>query len=64
MKPLYSIINKISGHIEGSNGNKYLTLYPTDESKNTLKTYKELWNEIRDSIRTITNNTDKYDENI
>ena len=30
---LYLIINKINGHIEESNENKYLVLIPTDKSK-------------------------------
>ena len=40
--PLYLIINKINGFIEESNGNKHLTLVPTNESKNTLKNMKNL----------------------
>ena len=34
---LHPIINKINGFSEESNKNKYLTLVPTDESKDTLK---------------------------
>ena len=30
LKPLYLVINKLSGCIEESNGNKYLTLVSTD----------------------------------
>ena len=37
VNPLYFIINKINGYTEKSNGNKYLTLVPTDESNKTLK---------------------------
>ena len=37
-------------------------LVPTDESKEKIKKYEELWNKIRDLIRSITNNSDKYDE--
>ena len=40
MNPLYLNIDKINGCIEESNGNKYLTLVPTDESKDTLKSMK------------------------
>ena len=32
-KLLYLIFNKINGYIEESNGNKYMTLVPTDENK-------------------------------
>ena len=38
MQILYTlIINKINGYIEEGNGNKYLTLVPTNESKDILK---------------------------
>ena len=45
---------------EESNENKYMALVPTDESKAIMKKYEV---EIRDQIRTITNNSDNYDEN-
>ena len=53
VNPLYIIIYKINGYIGKSNGNKYFTLVRTDESKYTLKKYEELWNKIRDLIRSI-----------
>ena len=56
VKPLYLIINKINKYIEESIRNKYLTLVSTDESKNTLKKYEELWSKIcRDCIRSTRN---------
>ena len=55
IKSLHLIINKINGYIEESNENKYLTLVPTDESKDTLKRYEELWSKLRDLLRSITN---------
>ena len=55
-------MNKINGYIEESNGNKYLTLVPTHESKDTLKKDEELWNKIRDLIRSLTNNSDNYEK--
>ena len=39
-----------------------MSLVPTDESKDLLRKYKELWNKIKDLIRSITNSSDKYDE--
>ena len=62
VNPLYLIMNKINGYIEESNGNKYLTLVSTYESKDTWKKYEELWNKIRNIIGSITNNSDNYDE--
>ena len=51
VNPLYLIINNTNECIEDGNGNKCLTLVSTDESKNTLKNYGELWNKIRDLFR-------------
>ena len=39
-----------------------MTLIPTDESKDTLKKYEELWTKIRDITRSKTNNSDNYDD--
>ena len=33
VNPLYLIFNKVNGYFEETNGNKYLTLVPTNESK-------------------------------
>ena len=54
VNPLYLIIDKINGYIEKSNGKKYLTLVPTDESKDTKK-HEELRRKIRELIRSIAN---------
>ena len=60
--PLYFIMNKINVYIEVYNGTKYLTLVSTDEIKDTLKIFEELQNNIKDLIRSVTNNLDNYDE--
>ena len=50
--------------IEENNWNKYLTLVSTDERKDTLKKFEELWSKIRNLIRWITNNPgEKYLKN-
>ena len=41
INPLYLITNKINGYVEESNKNKYLTLVPNDDNKDTLKKYEE-----------------------
>ena len=51
VNPLYLIINEITGYIEESNGNKYLTLLSTDINKDTLKRSTGLWDKIKDLIR-------------
>ena len=40
VKPLYLVINKLNGYTEKSSGSKYLTIVPTDERKDTLKSMK------------------------
>ena len=35
-----------------------MTLVPTDESKETLKTYEELWTKVRDRIRSKNDSSD------
>ena len=60
---LYLITNKVNGYFEKINGNKYLTLVPTNESKRKVKKkYEELWSKIRYLIWSITKNSDDYDE--
>ena len=40
--PLYLMLNKMNGYFEEINGNKYLTLVPTNKSKEKIKKYEEL----------------------
>ena len=42
VNPLYLIFSKVNGYFEEINKNKYLTLDPTDESKEIIKQYEEL----------------------
>ena len=44
------------------NGNKYLTLVPTNESKGKIEKYEKLWSKIRELIRSIIKNSDDYGE--
>ena len=67
VKLLYIIIANAIEYIEQHNGNKYLTLVDTDESKDTLKMYGEMLTRINDLIRLdlirlTSNNADDYDE--
>ena len=49
---MYLIISKVDGH--GSKyGSKYLVFDSTDENKEVLKKYTELWNGIKNEIETI-----------
>ena len=59
---LYLIFSKVNGYFEKINGNKYLMLVAINESKEKIKKYEELWSKIRDLIRSITKNSDDYNE--
>ena len=60
--PLYLIFNKVNGYFEELNWNKCSTLFPTNENKEKIKKYEELWDRIRDLIKSITKNSGDYDE--
>ena len=53
VNPLYLMINKIIGHFEEKNGNKYLVLDDLDENKEVSKKYEKVWNRIKNEIETI-----------
>ena len=54
VNPLYLIFVKVNGFFEETNGNKYLSLDPTNENKKKIKKYEELWIKIRNLISSIT----------
>ena len=62
VNPLYLNFSKVNGYFEEINRNKYLTLVPTNESKEKIKKYEKLWIKMRDLIKSITKNLDDYDE--
>ena len=62
VNPLELIFSKMKGYFQENIRNKYLTLIPTNERKEKIKKYEELWIKIRDLIRSVTKNLDVYDE--
>ena len=42
--------------------NNYLPLVPTDENKEIIRKYEELWTKIRNAIRSKTDSSDDYEE--
>ena len=50
VNPLYLIFNKVNGYFEEINKNKYFMLVPTNESKQKIKKYGELWIKIRNLV--------------
>ena len=53
VNPLYLRINHASGYIEEKGVNKYLIFDSTDENKELLKKYNDVFNGIRDKIKEI-----------
>ena len=62
VNPLYLIFRSVNRYLEEINKTKYLMLVPTNESKEKIKKYEELWSKIRALIRSIAKNSDEYDE--
>ena len=62
VNPLYLMFNKMNGYFEEINGNNYLTLFATNDSKDRIKNYEELWIKITDLIMLVTKKADDYDE--
>ena len=62
VNPLYLIISKMNGYFEEINKIKYLTLVLTNENKEKIKKYEELWSKIRDLIISKTKHSDGYYE--
>ena len=55
----------MNGYFEEINKNKYLIPVLTNECKEIIQKYEELWRflfKIRDLVRSITKNSDDYDE--
>ena len=50
---MYLQVNCGNGYIEEKNGNKYLVFDSTDENKELLKKYTDVWNRIKNEIRAI-----------
>ena len=62
VNPLYLIIDKIEGHFEEKNGNKYLILDSTDKNKEVLIKYTKLWDGIKNSIEKVNNKLGEYEK--
>ena len=62
VNPLYLLINHANGYIEEKGVNKYLVFDSTDENKELLKKYNDVFNGIRDKIKEINSNECDYEK--
>ena len=51
--PLYLRVNHASGYIDEKHGKRYLIFNSTDENKEALKKYADVWDGIKYEIKTI-----------
>ena len=59
VNPLYLLINHANGYIEKKGVNKYLIFDSTDENKELLKKYNDVYSGIKNKIEEVSNG--KYD---
>ena len=60
--PLYLNIEHANGYIEEKNGNKSLIFDFTDQNKELLKKYNDVWKGIRDKIEEISTGKCDYED--
>ena len=59
---MYLTIAHASGYIEEKGVNKYLVFDSTDENKELLKKYNDVWNGIRDKIKEVSSGECDYEK--
>ena len=61
--PLYLMINRIKGHFEEKDGNKYLVVSP--ENGDVIQKYQEVFDRLKEIIKKINDYSQptKYDDN-
>ena len=61
VNPLY-LLDHASGYIKGKGVNKYFVFDSTDENKELLKKYNDVWNGIREKIKEINSGKCDYEK--
>ena len=62
VNPLYLLINHANGYIEKKGVNKYLIFDSTDENKELLKKYNDVWNGIKNKIEEVSSGECDYEK--
>ena len=62
VNPLYLRVNHASGYIEEKNENKYLIFDSTDENKDPLKNYNDVWNGIKNKVKAVSSGECEYEK--
>ena len=61
--PLYLLVNHVSGYNAEKCVNKYLIFDSTDENKELLKKYNDVWGGIKDKIEEVSSGEYDYKNN-
>ena len=62
VNPLYLRVDHVNGYIEEKGVNKYLVFDSTDENKELLKKYNDVFNGIRDKIKEVSSDECNYEK--
>ena len=62
LNPFYLRIDHANGYIEEKGVNKCLVFDSTDENKELLKKYNDVWNGVRDKIKEVSSNECDYEK--
>ena len=62
VNPLYLLIDHASRNIEEIGANKYLVFDSTDENKELLKKYNDVWNGIKNKIKEVSDSECDYEK--
>ena len=62
MNPLYLLVNHANRYIEEKGVNKYLIFDSTDENKELLKKYNDVWNGIKNKIEEVSSGKCDYEK--
>ena len=62
VNPLYLLVNHANGYIEEKGVNKYLIFDSTDENKELLKKYNDVWNGIKNKIEEVNSGECDYEK--
>ena len=64
VNPLYFLVNHANGYIEETSGNKYLIFDSTDENKELLKKYQDVWSGIKNKIEAVSSGECDYEKDL
>ena len=62
MNHLYLLINHANEYIEEKNRNKYLIFDSTNENKELLNKFNEVWDGIKDKIKEVSSSECDYEK--